>query len=173
MCLPYFSGVLSPYWDDEARGMFYGLRGTHGMPQMYRAMLEGITYEIQLCLADLESARGRALDELVVVGGGAGSALWLQIIADVTGRPVTVCAQSEVTALGAAMHAMAAYEASNGVPVEDVVAAMTSRGHQYLPDEHRHREYQRWFEVYREIYHTNKPLLARIASVEKTNVAGT
>lgn len=162
LCLPYFSGVLSPYWDPHARGSFLGLRGTHGLPEMYRAVLEGITYEVLLTFRALEDSRATPLRDLVVMGGGAASRLWLQIIADICGRDVQVCNQSEVTSLGAAMHAAAATGLLPGATLEETVAAMTSRGTIYRPRPDAVAEYARWFDIYRDVYEANRGIFERI-----------
>ena len=105
--LPYLMGERSPVWDARASGAFVGLGLHHGRAHLYRAVLEGISFALR---HNIEAGvRGiGALDEaLVVVGGASHSDLWMQTIADVTGRPVLTIAEEVEAALGAAL--LAAY----------------------------------------------------------------
>lgn len=163
-CLPYFTGVLSPYWDHTARGTFFGLRTNHGLPEMYRAILEGISYEIRLCIDKLEQSRHAPVSEIVAMGGGAASVLWRQIIADVLNRSVRVCEQTEVTALGAAVHAAAAVGLHGSHEIEKAAASMTQVGPPLLPDEPTSARYDRYFGVYRDLYPACQALFGRIDS---------
>ncbi|HUR87459.1 MAG TPA: FGGY-family carbohydrate kinase [Ramlibacter sp.] len=101
--LPYLMGERSPIWDGQASGVFAGLTLFHRRAALYRAVLEGVTYALR---HNMEAgARGCAeLDEpLIVVGGAAQSDLWMQIIADVTGRQVLTIQEDVEAAMGAAL----------------------------------------------------------------------
>jgi xylulokinase len=101
--LPYLMGERSPIWDARASGAFVGLGLHHGRPHLYRAVLEGVTYALR---HNIETAAlgGQALDEAItVVGGASRSDLWMQIVADVTGRPVLTIGEDVEASLGAAM----------------------------------------------------------------------
>ncbi|MFI6536172.1 FGGY family carbohydrate kinase [Nonomuraea sp. NPDC050547] len=97
--LPYLSpaGERSPFVDPQARGSFLGLSLEHGREHVARAVLEGLALVIADCLA----AAGRSPHELRVCGGGAASALWVRLIADMTGLPVLRSADAEAGARGA------------------------------------------------------------------------
>ena len=101
--LPYLMGERSPIWDARASGAFVGLSLHHGRAHLYRAVLEGVAYALQ---HNIETGRlaGQPLDDaLTVVGGASRSALWMQIIADVTARPVRTIPDDVEASLGAAM----------------------------------------------------------------------
>jgi len=101
--LPYLMGERSPIWDAKASGAFVGLGLHHGREHLYRAVLEGISFALQHNIAT-GTRGGQALDDaLTVVGGAAHSDLWMQIIADVTGRPVLGSDVDAEASLGAAM----------------------------------------------------------------------
>jgi xylulokinase len=110
---PYFSpaGERAPFSDPLARGALLGMSFEHGREHVARAVLEGLTLVIQDCLA----ASGRPPRELRVCGGGAASALWLQLIADVTGLPVLRSGDSEVGARGAFLVGLVATGAAANV----------------------------------------------------------
>ncbi|HMJ15195.1 MAG TPA: FGGY family carbohydrate kinase [Polyangiaceae bacterium] len=105
--VPYWNGVMNPYWDDDATGITLGWHGAHGPAHLYRAFLEGIAFEQRLHSRGVELATA-PIAEFVVMGGGAKSDLWCQILADVLERRVVRSATHEASALGAAMLASVA-----------------------------------------------------------------
>jgi len=150
LCLPYWTGAMTPYWDGHARGAFVGLSGLHGKGHMYRAILEAIALEERLLTTGVESATSRLLDEIVLLGGGARSPLWCQIIANVLGRTVRLAREQESTALGAGIHAAAAAGLFPGL--RDAADAMTGVSKSFTPDPKSHDRYSGIFEAYRSIY---------------------
>ncbi len=150
LCLPYWTGAMTPYWDGHARGAFVGLSGLHGKAHMYRAVLEGIALEQRLLVTGVETATGQSIEEILMLGGGSRSPLWCQIIADVLGRSVKLVREQESTALGAGIHAAAAL----GIhpDLRAAADAMTGIEKAYEPDMHAHARYSGIFEAYRSIY---------------------
>jgi xylulokinase len=100
--LPALSGSTAPRWNDRMRGAFAGLAMGHDIGQLARAVLEGCAYALR-DVVDRFAAMGIDGDEVRVVGGGARSRTWLQIKADVTGRPMRALEGEAATSLGAAM----------------------------------------------------------------------
>ena len=100
--VPALSGSMAPRWNDAVRGCFVGLSLDHGVAQITRAVLEGCAYALR-DIVDRFDALGVGGAEMRVVGGGARSDLWLQIKADVTGRPVRRVLGDCATSTGAAM----------------------------------------------------------------------
>jgi xylulokinase len=100
--LPALSGSTAPRWNDRMRGCFAGLALNHDAAHLARAVLEGCAYALR-DIVDRFEALDLAGDEIRVVGGGARAPLWLQIKADVTGRPVRPVQSECATASGAAM----------------------------------------------------------------------
>jgi sugar (pentulose or hexulose) kinase len=99
--LPYLMGERSPVWDGKASGALVGLNLFHTRTHCYRAVLEGVAYALR---HNIEAGQAEGLqDALIVVGGAAQSDLWVQIIADVTGRPVLTIAENVEAAMGAAL----------------------------------------------------------------------
>ncbi len=85
--LPYLIGERSPWWDPRASGVFLGLRMHHRRPHLTRAVMEGVGFSLALCMAPLRGgpAGSAGID---VIGGGAASDTWLQLLADLWGVPV-------------------------------------------------------------------------------------
>lgn len=130
--LPTMAGTATPTFDPAARGVLFGLTPRHGRAQLARAALEGVAFTLAQ-LVD-ESRRAGALpQELRSVGGGAASALWCQIKADVTGLPVRVPVVADhAGALGAAV--LAGVGAGVYRSVEEGADTAVRLGPAYEPD---------------------------------------
>jgi len=100
--LPYLTGERTPYPDPNARGVFFGLTLRHGKAHLTRAVLEGVAYGLRDSL-ELMRALGLAIEQVRVSGGGARSALWRQILADVFNTPIVTVNVTEGAAYGAAL----------------------------------------------------------------------
>lgn len=107
VALPYWNAVQTPHWDPAARGAIVGLTGVHTRAHIYRALLESVAYELRTHLDALERATGVRITSLRAMGGGSRSALWRQIVADVTGRDLWLCEGTQISARGAAVLAWA------------------------------------------------------------------
>ncbi len=83
-------------------GGFAGLRLDHSRADMGRAIMEGAAYELRWALERLQGA-GKAIEEMWMIGGATESPLWPQIVADVTGLPLSLTQYSHGPALGAAI----------------------------------------------------------------------
>jgi len=106
--LPYWNAVMNPYWDPAARGSILGLSSEHNRGHLYRAILEGIAMEQSLATDGVETATGCMTKEYALIGGGAGSKLWRQIIADTSNKRVLSMASDEASCLGAGISAAVA-----------------------------------------------------------------
>lgn len=97
--LPYFMGERTPLWDAQARGVYLGISPYHTRAHLYRAALEGVAYAFRHMIEIVEERGGR-VDEIVAVNGGARSALWRQIFADVLGARIKHYPGGAATLLG-------------------------------------------------------------------------
>ena len=100
--LPYLTGVRTPHMNPAARGQFTGLTLQHGQGELIRAVMEGVVfacYDGYRVLAQLAAPP----ESIILAGGGARSALWQQIVADVFGLPVRPLDVAEQSALGATL----------------------------------------------------------------------
>lgn len=103
--LPYLEGERSPMFDPLARGVFFGIRPDHDRRHFARAVFEGVSYALAGIL-DIMRER-MPIEEMRIIGGGAKSALWRQMIADagrVRIRGVDASADA-ATSIGAAVAA--------------------------------------------------------------------
>lgn len=103
MFLPYLIGERSPWWNPHARGAFIGLTMQTTKVDMARAVLEGVAYNLRLILDSLAS-QGANIQAVRFIGGGARSAVWAQLLADVFDKPIQVLdLAADATAWGAAV----------------------------------------------------------------------
>ena len=100
--LPYLSSERMPHPDPNARGVFFGLTLRHGKAHLTRAVLEGVTYGLR-DLLELMRALGLSVGQIRASGGGARSALWRQILADVFATEIVTVNVTEGAAYGAAL----------------------------------------------------------------------
>ncbi len=163
--IPYWNSVLGPYWDPLASGVVVGWRGNHGLPHLYRAILEGIAFEQRLNTVDVENALGQPIRRYIVIGGGAQSELWCQIIADISNKPVYRAATSEAAALGACI--LAATAVGEYVDIRQAASAMTKiLPDPFVPEPLRHKYYNRIFEeVYRPLFPALQHHLRRLTTL--------
>jgi xylulokinase len=156
LLVPYMASAQTPYWDPAARGILFGLAGHHGRQHIFRAIMEGIAFEQRLAFEGMEPQLDQPIELLLTTGGGSRSALWRQIVADVTGKSVVACREAETTSLGAGMQAAAA--AGWHQSVREAAEAMSGVGARHTPDASVATRYDELFAVYREIYPRTAPL---------------
>ncbi len=150
--MPYWGAVQSPHWDPIARGAIVGWRGTHGKGSMYRSILEGISLEMARSLRKLAESTGVELTTVRAMGGGLRSPLWRQIMTDAIGLPITGCKEEEISALGAAVIAMA----STGVFGDTSIATAAQKMAQFTdksePNMDEHEVYAELGEIQGRLY---------------------
>lgn len=100
--LPYIVGVNCPEFDRDASGLFFGLRQKHDAIDMAGAVMEGVAHLLRRN-CDFIRSSGTPINRIIATGGGARSAIWCQMQADITGIPVVIPAEKEAACLGAAM----------------------------------------------------------------------
>ncbi len=104
--VPFFNGERTPNLPD-AKGCIVGLDSRNTLPEnLLRSAVEGATFALRFGIDELETL-GIETTEIVLTGGGANSATWRQVVADVCNAPVTVLKQQEGAAFGAALQALA------------------------------------------------------------------
>ncbi|MDZ4861013.1 MAG: FGGY-family carbohydrate kinase [Candidatus Hydrogenedentes bacterium] len=162
--LPHFTVTGTPYFDTASRGAILGLTLNTTREEIVSAILSGVTYEMKLNLEVLQSA-GTGITRLRAIGGGAKSRIWIQRKADIMGVPVAVLATTEAAALGVAL--LAGHAAGL---VRDVRAALASAVRiEYVcdPDPLRSREYEKRYNVYRDVYGSLKDINHRLAAFDR------
>jgi xylulokinase len=140
--IPYLHGSGAPHTDPLARAAWVGMRLDHTRADLFKAVLEGTAYEMELIRRQAQSASGARVDRLVAIGGGTRMRRWLQIKADISGRAIETPAMPEATLVGAAMLAGVA----SGVFSDPNQALQARTAEETLqriePDAERHLAYQ-------------------------------
>jgi xylulokinase len=150
--LPYLSGERTPHNDAEATGMFAGLTAAHGPGALVYAVLEGVAFAFADGV-DVLAEAGAAPVNPLLVGGGARSGFWGQMIADVTGLTIDLAAGAEAgAALGAARLGMLAARAGE----EKTICARPSVHRQFVPDPARAALHAPRLRRYRALYGAEK-----------------
>jgi sugar (pentulose or hexulose) kinase len=147
--LPYLMGERSPIWDAKASGAFIGLSLFHTRDHVYRAVLEGVSFALRHNIEAGTQAAASLDERLIVVGGAAHSNLWMQIIADVTGRPVFTIEQEVEAAMGAAL--LAAYGVGLATDA-DVRRGWVTLAPRARPNRAATRTYDAYFGIYKALY---------------------
>jgi xylulokinase len=150
LTLPYWNAAQAPYWDPQARGATVGWHGGHTRGHAYRSLLEACGYEARLHLDSMERATGDRVTVVRAMGGGVRSPLWRQVVADITGRPLEVCVDDEISARGAAVLGFAGTD--DAAVLHDTAQRMTPPTRTVDPDRDAQERYGPLYDVYRTLY---------------------
>jgi xylulokinase len=144
--LPYLAGERTPHDNPNLRALFSGLGHATGRRQLIQAVLEGVA----LSFADVEARLPSAASlPLAVVGGGARSLLWMQILADVLGKELVLFEGSDTAApFGAARLARLAF---TNEPV-DLICTKPKISRRIAPRSAWHEQYMRKLECFRQAF---------------------
>jgi erythritol kinase (D-erythritol 1-phosphate-forming) len=158
--LPYLSpaGERAPFLAPDARGMLLGLSLEHRPEHLARAVLEGLSDVVRDCLeaAPVEPS------ELRLCGGGANSAMWCQLLADVTGVPTLRSTDTEVGAKGAFITALVATGEEDDL--DRAAARLVTVRDRFEPDPARHEAHAARFALFRELRELCVPAWRRMAA---------
>ena len=142
--LPHLAGAVSPVAAPNARGAVKGLTLAHTRGHFARAIMESVAFLLK-DNANALTALGMTLKSVRALGGGAKSALWAQIKADVLGLPVSVGSCDEPVALGAAI--LSAVDAGLFAGAAEGAAALSGEEKIFLPGKDQER-YEACFHEY-------------------------
>ncbi|PYI54651.1 gluconate kinase [Paenibacillus flagellatus] len=166
--LPLLAGERAPYWNANARGVFFGLSLFHEKKHMIRSVLEGVVYRIHSVATALEELGGKT-NEIRASGGFARSPFWRQMMADVLNTPVTVPDSIESSGLGAALLGLLAMgEIRDFSSVHDWVRSTV----RHEPNGSNHAVYKELTAIYSAVYHQLKDQFDAIAAFQKQHVGG-
>lgn len=97
--LPYLNGERTPYWNADARGVFYGINLNTEKSHFVRAIMEGVSFGLRNNIETVESL-GIQIDEVRAVGGGLKSRAWLEILGKILRKPIHTVSVSDTANLG-------------------------------------------------------------------------
>jgi len=134
--------------DGQSQGGFIGLRLDHTRTDMSRAILEGAAFELRWALETIQQA-GLAVEYLWVAGGATHSPVWPQILADVSGLPISLTQYAQWPALGAAI--LAGAGAGIFESLNEGIARFQKPPRQLGPDEKSAQFYSERFVAYKQM----------------------
>jgi len=145
--LPYLVGTNAPEFDSNATGVFWGLRQEHDAYDMARAVMEGVSFVLRKN-CDHIAASGLIPSSIIATGGGAKSAIWCQMQADITELQVRIPAEKEAACLGAAM--IAAVADGRYPSLQKATDNLVSFSKEYTPNTSAYtkEKYQRFCKLY-------------------------
>ena len=155
--LPYLMGERTPHLDASARAAFVGLTASHTHAHAVRAVLEGVAFSLKDSI-EIFSESGARADTIRLGGGGAKSALWQQIQADVYGQTVETIEAEEGAAFGAAI--LAAVGAGHWETVDEACEKTIKSARRIKPDPDSVGKLQRNYEAYKLLYSALRPATA-------------
>lgn len=147
--LPYLMGERSPYNDPDARATFIGMTMDTKREDMTQAVLEGVAFALRDML-EVARKLGISIESSRIVGGGAKSALWKKIVANVLNLPLEILKTEEGPALGAAMLAAVADKAFE--TVEEAAKAIVEVVEIVEPKQEIADRYDSQYKKFRRIY---------------------
>lgn len=156
--LPYLLGERSPHWNAAAAGTFAGLQRHHAAGHLVRAVLEGVAFNLRTCI-DAFTENGIPVEAVDVIGGGAGSDVWMQVLADVWQVPVrrrTIV--SEANSLGAAVTTAVGLGLVDDFGVARTLSTTTA---EFLPDPARREVSRAQHEIFSDAYDRLEPWFDR------------
>jgi len=157
LLLPHLVGAGAPYWNPYAKGVLFGLSLGHERKDLYRAVLEGVAYDVRRNI-DVFRALGIVPSELRLTGGGSRSNLWNQIYSDVLNVTCVRNVIEEATSLGAAI--LAASGAGLFPDIAKAAENLCNIDQKWHADKERHEFYEKIYQFSSELYKTinNKEL---------------
>ncbi len=160
--LPYLSGERTPHLDPDARGAFFGLTARHGVAHMTRAVMEGVVFSLRDAL-EIMRGLGVPVEDVRATGGGARSALWRELQADVYGTPVRRTVADEGPAYGAAL--LAGVASGTYADVDEASSVVELREEVTEPEPERIKTYEEQYEVYRSLYPATRSAMSRLTEL--------
>ena len=147
--LPYLNGERTPYPDPNARGVFFGLSYRHGLNEICRSVMEGVTFSLRDTIEILKEF-GIGVNEVRASGGGAKSAFWRQLQADIYNAAVITTNVEEGPSVGAAI--LAAVGSGHFGSVQEACDSIVKVVSRTEPDPKRVELYDDFYITYRELY---------------------
>lgn len=156
--LPYLNGERAPIWDVKSCGSFFGIKSKHIQAHFSRAVMEGICYALNDVLQAV-AKNSEDIEQINVSGGFVNSPTWMQILADITGKKLTLVQTEDASAIGAAFHAMKSIGLNDG----NYPSQPENRKSSIIePDMANHLIYSKNFMIFKELYSNLKDTMHKL-----------
>ena len=154
--LPYMAGERSPIWDSMAKGLYFGLDYSKNRAHIIRATMEGVAFSLLHNIKTAEEANA-FIKTMNAVGGASNSDVWMQIVADVSGKPIMVSQSGTASTLGAAM--LAGVAVGIYADFNDAVNRAVKINRTFEPNFENHERYKKYFDMYIGLYQKTSSLM--------------
>ena len=164
LILPYLMGERTPLWDNNARGVIFGLSFNHNKAHIIRAMMEAVAYALYDSFCIIKSS-GKKLDYPIVLNeGGAASKVWRRIITDVFNVPTVLVKSRAGAPYGDAILAGVSSKVFKDYSISKERVEYIER---IEPIEKNHHLYMEYFNLFKSLYKNVKNDFASLADIVK------
>ncbi len=153
--LPYLTGERAPVWDTKSCGNFLGVRLHHKQVDFTKAVLEGICFALRQVLEIVDT--NHDIDVLHVSGGFTSSIVWIQMLADITGKKICLVSTQDASAVGAVYLGMKALNI-----IKDYSDITLQSGSTIYPTEKNAAVYNRNYSIFQHLYANLKEPMHRL-----------
>ncbi len=144
--LPYINGERAPHWNAKSCGIFFGITADHSQANFSRATIEGVCYALNEVLKTIETNDN--ISQLHVSGGFVASRIWMQILADITGKKICIVQTEDASAIGAAYLGLKTMKI-----IKDYTELISKKSIDFIePDSSNHNIYTNYFSVFQGLY---------------------
>lgn len=159
LVMPHFAGGANPYMDNGSKAAMIGLTLEHTDTDVYKALMEGVTYEIMLNIEHLENF-GIVPKKLYATGGGAYSDVWLQIKADILNRTIISLDAPEAGTCGTCM--MVGVAVGIYKDLHEAKTVFVKEKKTFTPNPDTAKKYQQYYNAFKDIYKVVRPVVDKI-----------
>lgn len=161
--LPYILGERAPVWDADAKGVFIGIRSVHTLQHFMRAVIEGICFALlQLLNAISEKT---SVQQIYATGGFTQSGLWLQMLADILDKKISIVTNADASAMGTIYLGM--YKMGLVTAWQETLRYQTIDA-EYIPDAGRQSLYKKNMLVFDHLYEKLKDDFDLLSTLNET-----
>lgn len=154
--LDFFQGNRTPYKDDYAKGAFYGLTLNHDRAHIHRAIMEAVAFGFKNIVVNFEN-NNIPVDQIICTGGVTFDKVWMQILADITGKEFIINENTNYgTLLGPAI--LGAVGSGSFKDLSEAANQMVHKKESINPNFENTEKYEPIFEDYLRLYHSTKVL---------------
>jgi gluconokinase len=144
--LPYINGERAPHWNAKSCGAYFGITAEHAQANFSRATIEGVCYALNDVLKTMET--NDKINQLNVSGGFVASKIWMQILADITGKKICIVQTEDASAIGAAYLGLKTMKI-----IKDYNGLISKKTIKFIePDFSNHKIYTNYFSVFQGLY---------------------
>lgn len=153
--LPYLTGERAPIWDSESCGNFFGIRLQHTQADFSRAVLEGICFAMRDVLEAVQE-NSDPITQINISGGFTKSEVWVQTLADITGKKLAILQADDASAVGAAFIALRVIGVMKDYPKagNDLII--------FEPNPANRDIYNKTFSIYKQLYTDLKATMHKV-----------